>query len=217
MDIITLFAQQYASTVRCTSFSVGLRSSPQILRVPAIQTYENFTLIFVYIADEAKRFSSIVQTSRILVALVVGISLPRMPDFGQEDVVADIVLTRLELPLASSILPRPQYVSLQTPLTHESLTPSLSFPTNRDHGVTVRPILALRITCPRANSHFLAPSFADLSVSILGERSIYVLGSIVQGLCALCDIVITAGLIYYLSGYRHNGLRSCVSFYVLSL
>ncbi|KAJ7278294.1 hypothetical protein C8J57DRAFT_1713182 [Mycena rebaudengoi] len=42
--------------------------------------------------------------------------------------------------------------------------------------------------------------FRTLSVEALGTREIYVVGSVVQGLCFLCDVIITGGLVYYFRG-----------------
>ncbi|KAF7340804.1 hypothetical protein MSAN_02109500 [Mycena sanguinolenta] len=45
-----------------------------------------------------------------------------------------------------------------------------------------------------------AELFKTLSVAALGTRQIYVVGSVVQGLCFLCDVIITGGLVYHFRG-----------------
>ncbi|KAJ7278289.1 hypothetical protein C8J57DRAFT_1503194 [Mycena rebaudengoi] len=51
-------------------------------------------------------------------------------------------------------------------------------------------------------------SFQDLSIASLASRDVFVIGSIVQGLSALCDIVITVSLIYYLRGSKSGIMQS---------
>ncbi|KAF7340799.1 hypothetical protein MSAN_02109000 [Mycena sanguinolenta] len=49
--------------------------------------------------------------------------------------------------------------------------------------------------------------FATLSISALSAPKVFILGSIVQGLSALCDIVITVSLIYYLRGSKRGIMK----------
>lgn len=63
-------------------------------------------------------------------------------------------------------------------------------------------VLALALAAFALDIKVTAELFRTLSVEALGTRQIYVIGSVVQGLCFLCDVIITAGLCYHFQGVK---------------